>query len=77
MNYINLCFRTDISLIAGFILSTCSILISDLLVDVIRQLTDIHDKDREIVKKLEIPSYRKFAFRQVRSLAYDFAYSHC
>ena len=41
---------------------------SDVLVDIIRQLTDITDKDREIVKKLEKASYRRFAFEQVKNL---------
>ena len=41
---------------------------SDVLVDIIRQLTDITDKDREIVKKLENASYRRFAFEQVKNL---------
>ena len=45
-----------------------SILISfsDLLVDIIRQLTDINDEDRRIAEKLHNASYRRFAFRQVR-----------
>ena len=53
--------------IAVYMLRANFIHISDLLLDVIRQMTDIKDKDREIVKKLENASYRKFAFRQVRS----------
>ena len=38
----------------------------DLLVDIIRQLTDINDEDRRIGEKLQNDSYRRFAFRQVK-----------
>ena len=41
---------------------------TDVLVEIIKQLTDINDEDREIVQNLEKASYRRFAFTEVKSV---------